>query len=65
MSASTEQITFVPAAKLPLHPKELVALDPSERGAFFNALDLCSFQRACTEEARRMVLAGTYGEGRT
>jgi hypothetical protein len=60
-TVTVEQITWVPTSKLPLHPEELVGLDPSERGAFYNQLELCSFQRACAEEARRLVLADNYG----
>lgn len=56
------QMALPVEAKLPVDPYELLDLEPIERGYFYNEVDLDSWQRACTEEARRMVLAGTYPE---
>lgn len=58
---SAAQLTLAPPAPaLPLDPLELVDVSAGDRGRLYNALDLDSWQRACTEEARRLVLAGSY-----
>jgi hypothetical protein len=49
-----------PAAKLPLNPEELAELSAHDRAQLYNLVVLDSFQRACAEEARRLVLAGRY-----
>jgi hypothetical protein len=54
------QLSSAPTGALPLHPEELVSLEPLARGKAYNLADLDSWQRACAEEARRMVLAGAY-----
>ena len=56
------QLTLAPIARLPLDPHELINLDSSSRGQLYNDLDLCPLQRGCAEEARRMLIAGTYDQ---
>ena len=62
MTAS--QLALPLEAKLPLDPHALLDLPPIARGELFNDLDLDSWQRACIEEAIRMLRAGEYPEGR-
>jgi hypothetical protein len=50
----------IEGARLPLDPFELVGLEPLERGKLYNLSDLHSEQRACTEEAIRMIERGEY-----
>ena len=65
MSAAGTQLRL--PVSIPIDPRVLAEADiePIERGYLFNALQLDSWQRQAVEEARRMVLAGTYpGSGR-
>jgi hypothetical protein len=66
MSSVAEQLHFgttLPIeARLPLDPRALqeAHLEPLARGRLYNLLDLDSWQRACVEEALRMVAEGIY-----
>jgi hypothetical protein len=62
MSAASSQLQLPPGARLPIDPTDLVDVEPIDRGRAYNVIDLDSWQRACVEEARRMVIAGTYPE---
>lgn len=51
--------------RLPLDPRALVDLPAIERGEIFNRLDLDSWQRACVEQAVRLIAAGLYDRAAT
>lgn len=57
------QMALPVEAKLPIDPFELVDLEALERGHFYNEVDLDSWQRACAEEAIRLLRAGNYPAG--
>jgi hypothetical protein len=60
MSAAA-QLALPVTATLPLDPVALATIEPAiRRGAIYRDLDLDSWQIACIEQARRLVLAGTY-----
>jgi hypothetical protein len=62
-AALAGQLELAPAGlTLPLRPEELVDVDPASRGKLYVQLDLHSTQIQCIEQARRMLLAGTYPE---
>lgn len=50
---------------MPICPLTLAAadLEPIERGQLYNRLDICPLQRACVEEALRLVAAEAYPRG--
>jgi hypothetical protein len=63
------QLALPVEAKLPLDPRQLVDLEPIERGKLYNTLPggapdggLDSWQRGCVEQAIRLIRAGEYPE---
>jgi hypothetical protein len=48
---------------LPIDPRGLVDLPPLERGRYYNKLDLGPIDRACPEQALRLIAEGKYPGG--
>ena len=58
MTAATQ--IALPLGGLPLDPYGMRNLSPLERGRYYAALDLDSWQVGCIETALRMIAAGRY-----
>lgn len=54
--------TTEPGTSIPIDPRELVGLEPIQRGKRYNVADLDHSQRRAVEQALRMVVEGTYPE---
>jgi hypothetical protein len=67
--AGAPQLALPVNPGLPIDPRQLVDLEPIERGRLYNAVDggcpdggLDSWQRGCVEQAIRLIRAGRYPE---